>query len=85
MAVAEASAKAWEGVERARAVEVADALASACRMEGLWEAATLARSLASLLQMSREQIAPIEVFFREDVREILKCLQLEGERAQKTG
>ena len=60
LAVAEAGANAWEGVERARAVEVADALASACRLEGSREAATLARSLGSLLQLSREQIAPIE-------------------------
>ena len=84
-AVAEVGAKAWEGVERARAAEIAGALASACRAEGLREAATLPRSLESVLRLSREQIAPIEGAFGEDVREILKCLRPEGERALKIG
>lgn len=85
LAVGEAAAKAWEGVERARAAEIAGALASACQAEGLRAAATLARSLESVLRLSREQIAPIEGVFREDVRDILKCLRTEGERALKIG
>ena len=83
--IEEAQAKSWEGLECARAAEAAEALAAACRAEGLREAATVSRSLAALLQVPGAQIKPIERAFRKKLKEMLDVLRQEGESALGTG
>ena len=79
-ALRDAEDRTWDELDRERAGEIALALAGACRVEGLREAATMARSLGCLMKLSREQIAPIEHAFREKVREILSFLKQEADR-----
>ena len=71
----------WEELDRERACEIALALAGACRVEGLKEAAAMARSLGCLMKLSRDQILPIDAAFREKVREIMTFLRTEAEKA----
>jgi hypothetical protein len=71
----------WQEIDRDRASEIAIALAGACRVEGLKDAATMARSLGCLMKLSREQILPIEAAFKEKIREIMAFLREEAERA----
>jgi hypothetical protein len=56
-------------------MEIADALGDALRLEGMRHSAVLARSLASLMRLSREQILPIEGPFREKVDDVLGSLR----------
>jgi hypothetical protein len=60
----------WEEIDRERACEIAAALSNAFKVEGLREPAVVARSLACLLQLSKEQILPIEAAFREKILEL---------------
>jgi hypothetical protein len=80
-----AQAKSWDEPERGQAGLFAKTVADAFRAEGLHEAATMARSLACLLELSKETIAPIETAFRKKVKEILDFLGEEGRRAEGTG
>src|SRR5262245_60139371 len=65
----------WSDEERQRAQEIAVALADAFRVEGLREPAVVAKSLGCLMQLSREQIQPIEKPLREKVQELLNSLK----------
>jgi hypothetical protein len=65
----------WTELDRERVFEISTALADACKIEGLREPAVVARSLACLMQLSREQILPIEAAFREKIVEILGSLK----------
>ena len=80
-AVREAEERSWQEIDREHASEIAIALAGACRVEGLRDVVTMARSLGCLLKLSREQIIPIEAAYREKVREIMAFLRLEADRA----
>lgn len=80
-AVRDAEEQAWDQGDRKRAADIAIALAGACRIEGLRDAATTARSLGCLMLLSAEQIRPIEGSLKEKVREILAFLRMEADRA----
>ena len=67
--------ESWTDVDRRRAEDIAMALADACRLEGLRDPALVAKSVGCLMQLSREQILPIEKILREKVRELLNSLQ----------
>jgi len=74
-AVREASEGRWEEGDRQRSAEICWALSRACQSEGLREAAMAVRSMGCLMQLSREQILPIEAAFREKLQELLAALQ----------
>jgi hypothetical protein len=65
----------WSEDDRRRAQEIAMALADACRMEGLREPAVVAKSLGCLMQLSREQILPIQKPLRDKLQELLNSLK----------
>jgi hypothetical protein len=65
---------------RTRAHEIALAVSEACRLEGLRDASVVARSLASLLQLPKDQILPVEAAFRDKVRELVGSLRSTLER-----
>lgn len=65
----------WDPVDRERVSEIAFTLSEACRLEGLRDAATVARSIACLMQVSPEQIRPVKVAFREKISELLTFLK----------
>jgi len=65
----------WDSGDMERASEIAGNLAEACRVEGLREAAAMARSIASLMKVPPEQIRPILVPFREKLDELLGYLR----------
>lgn len=71
----EALEQSWHELDRKRAREIALALSEALRLEGIKNAAVLARSLGSLMGLSKDQIRPIESALREKVRELLKSLR----------
>jgi hypothetical protein len=79
-ATREAEERSWQELDRQHASEIAIALAGACRVEGLKDASTMARSLGCLMKLSREQILPIEAAFKEKIREIMIFLREEAER-----
>jgi len=70
-----ASEHSWSPLDRARIMEIAGALGDACRQAGMRHAAVLARSLANLMRLSREQILPMEGPFREKVDDVLGSLR----------
>jgi len=80
-AVRDAQERSWEQSDRQRAADIALALAGACRIEGLREAAKMARSLGCLMMLSVDQIRPIEASLKEKVRETLAFLRKEADRA----
>jgi len=65
----------WNQTDRDRVSEIASTLAEACRREGLREAAAVARSIASLMRVSPEQILSVEIPFREKIDELLSILE----------
>lgn len=65
----------WAEDDRERVFEIATALANSCKVEGLREPAVVARSLACLMKLSKEQILPIEAAFREKLQELLGSLK----------
>ena len=65
----------WDRSGMDRVTEIAEALSGACRLEGLREAGLMARSIASLMKVSREQIVPIESAFREKIDELMRILR----------
>ena len=65
----------WAEGDRERVFEIATALANSCKVEGLREPAVVARSLACLMKLTREQILPIEAAFREKMQELLGSLK----------
>lgn len=71
----DAADRSWDAADRARGREIAAALAEAFRLEGRRDPALLARSLACLLALSREQILPIEKEFLGKMREVLESLR----------
>ena len=76
----EAKEQSWMPLERLRAHDIALSLAQALKLEGLRDPALVARSLACLLELSREQILPIERAFWEKVDELLSSLKGSAER-----
>lgn len=70
-----ASEHSWSSLDRDRIAEIASALGDACRQAGMRHPAVLARSLANLMGLSREQILPIEGPFREKVNDVLGSLR----------
>ena len=65
----------WTEDDRERVFEISTALANFCKVEGLREPAVVARSLACLMKLSKEQILPIEAAFREKLQELLGALK----------
>jgi len=65
----------WNRSDMERVSEIASTLAEACRMEGLREAAAMARSIASLMRVSPDQILPLEIPFREKIHELMTFLK----------
>lgn len=65
----------WHQDDMERVSEIASNLAEACRMEGLREAAAMARSIASLMKVPPEQIHPVEAPFREKIDELMGFLK----------
>ncbi len=65
----------WAHADRERVSEIASTLSEACRLEGLREAATMARSIACLIRVSPEQIRPVEAAFREKILELMIFLK----------
>lgn len=61
----------WEECVRLRAHELAATLAAACDRQGLAELAGLARSLAHLARMTREQALPLRAALGEKSEELL--------------
>jgi hypothetical protein len=76
----EAADQSWTSFESQRAQDMALALANACKLEGLRDPALVARSLACLLELPREQILAIEHAFREKIDELLASLKGSAER-----
>jgi hypothetical protein len=75
-----AASERWEEGDRARACDVAAALAIASKAEGLRQLAVITRSLASLMRLSREQIRPIHKEFADKVWELLGLIKTEANR-----
>jgi hypothetical protein len=65
----------WAEDDRERVFEISTALANACRAEGIREPVVVARSLACLMKLTREQIVPIEAAFRDKLQELLGSLK----------
>jgi hypothetical protein len=65
----------WNPDDMARVSEIASNLAEACRMEGLREAATIARSIASLMRVPPDQILPVQAAFRAKIKELMRFLK----------
>jgi hypothetical protein len=65
----------WSEDDCERVFEIATALANAFKVEGLREPAVVARSLACLMKLSKEQILPIEAAFRDKLQELLGSLK----------
>jgi len=65
----------WERPVLEHAAEVASALAEACRVEGLREAAGAARSIFSLVSVSPADLRSVESSFRKKVVELLTSLK----------
>jgi hypothetical protein len=80
LAVRDASDAGWKEPERKRAHEIAVALSDFLRQEGLRDSAILARSLSSLMGLSRDQILPVEEALREKASEILDSLNESARR-----
>ena len=65
----------WNQSDMDRVSEIASTLAEACRMEGLREAAAMARSIASLMRVAPDQLRPVETSFREKIHELMTYLK----------
>jgi hypothetical protein len=65
----------WDQGNRERVSEIASTLSEAFRLVGLRGAAAMARSIASLMKVSPEQIRPVEAAFREKITELLTSLK----------
>jgi hypothetical protein len=71
----------WDRAVLGHAREVASALAQACRTEGLWEAARLSRSIASLVSVSPDILRTVENAFRDKITRLLGSLKDRAEDA----
>lgn len=65
----------WDARDMERVSEMASTLAEACRMEGLREAAAMAKSISSLMRVSPDQILSVKASFREKIDELMNSLK----------
>jgi len=75
----------WGATERARILELATVLDEACERQGLVQLAMLARSMARLVGISRDEAVPLYAPLRKKFKEMFHLAEQHLSRQRRTG